>query len=213
MIECPNCNNFFNDDFAFCPYCGQKKPKPLTCPKCGYEDGSNEYSFCPYCGIKLTSENSLDKNIKKMDEEVLMNHIDRYYNFFIINFGFSIFNIIREKIFNSEITSVDEIYREAILIKKDKEKQYNEEDEYKEDEYEEDEYEEDEYEYEEEYEVERSIEEIADDYCYENEFDDWEDYKKGVLFKLYPTGFYAGKTEYLTDSELEEWERNRRRRL
>ena len=32
---CPNCNNYFNDDFAFCPHCGTKKPKPKTCPECG----------------------------------------------------------------------------------------------------------------------------------------------------------------------------------
>ena len=54
MIECPNCNNFFDEDFDFCPYCGEKNdPQPdiLVCSKCGFE--STDFSFCPNCGIKL----------------------------------------------------------------------------------------------------------------------------------------------------------------
>ena len=65
---CPNCDNYYNDDFDFCPHCGTKKPEPLTCPECGFR--SNEYSFCPKCGEKLRTSDEMEKIA--MFEEVLM---------------------------------------------------------------------------------------------------------------------------------------------
>lgn len=50
-MKCPKCNNYYNDDFAFCPHCGEEKPKPLSCSRCGFE--SNEFKFCPKCGTEL----------------------------------------------------------------------------------------------------------------------------------------------------------------
>ena len=52
MVECPNCNRNYGDDFKFCPYCGEEKPKPKICPKCELEPNS-QFSFCPECGTEL----------------------------------------------------------------------------------------------------------------------------------------------------------------
>lgn len=54
-MECPNCNKTYDDDFKFCPYCGEEKPETLTCPKCQFK--SAEFKFCPHCGEELIKDN------------------------------------------------------------------------------------------------------------------------------------------------------------
>lgn len=63
MVDCPNCNRFYNDDFAYCPYCGTKKPEGKICPKCKFK--SIEYSYCPHCGKKLIPIQHLKNNKHK----------------------------------------------------------------------------------------------------------------------------------------------------
>lgn len=67
-MECPNCNRTYDEDFKFCPFCGEEKPEPLTCPDCGYE--SREYSFCPNCGKKLLNKTKLNENKIRREEEL-----------------------------------------------------------------------------------------------------------------------------------------------
>lgn len=55
MIDCPNCNRFYDDNFDFCPYCGTKKPSPKICPNCEISTYAT-FSFCPKCGTELISE-------------------------------------------------------------------------------------------------------------------------------------------------------------
>lgn len=64
-MNCPNCNKKYDDDFAFCPYCGTEKPEPLVCHKCGLE--SYDFSFCPNCGEKLITLIELER--LKINEE------------------------------------------------------------------------------------------------------------------------------------------------
>lgn len=51
-MECPNCNKTYDDDFKFCPYCGEKKPEPKICPNCELRP-KLEFNFCPECGTEL----------------------------------------------------------------------------------------------------------------------------------------------------------------
>ena len=58
---CPDCGKE-NDD-AFCPWCGAKKPEPpaspMVCPGCGAEyEPDTGYNFCKKCGMKLLKEDS-----------------------------------------------------------------------------------------------------------------------------------------------------------
>ncbi|WP_295594309.1 zinc ribbon domain-containing protein [uncultured Methanobrevibacter sp.] len=64
-MECPKCNRTYEDDFKFCPYCGEEKPKPKICPKCKLEPPI-EFSFCPECGEKLVTQDELMLNLKNM---------------------------------------------------------------------------------------------------------------------------------------------------
>ncbi len=68
-MECPNCNKTYDDDFKFCPYCGEEKPKPKICPNCELEP-SVEFSFCPECGTKLVSKSQWEElnKLKKREE-------------------------------------------------------------------------------------------------------------------------------------------------
>ena len=54
-MKCPNCNKTYNDDFKFCPYCGEGKPEPKICPNCELEHNA-EFIFCPECGTQLTEK-------------------------------------------------------------------------------------------------------------------------------------------------------------
>lgn len=62
MVDCPNCNKFYNDDFDFCPYCGTKKPAPKICPKCEISTYES-YMFCPKCGTELISKIEFNSEI------------------------------------------------------------------------------------------------------------------------------------------------------
>lgn len=64
-MECPKCNRTYEDDFKFCPYCGEEKPKPKICPKCKLEPPI-EFSFCPECGEKLVTQDELTLKLKNM---------------------------------------------------------------------------------------------------------------------------------------------------
>ena len=66
-----------------------------------------------------------------------------------------------------------------------------------------DEVEEEEYEYEER---ERTIEEIANDYCDNNDYDRWEYHDHGIIFILEGSGMYYGKREVLSDDELRNYD-------
>ena len=58
-MECPNCNKTYDDEFRFCPYCGEKKPEGKICPGCKYE--SYEFDFCPKCGRQLIEKHVYDE--------------------------------------------------------------------------------------------------------------------------------------------------------
>ena len=48
-----------------CPYCHTKKPKPLTCPTCGFKSFDD---YCPICGDKLLTDFQMEK-MKKFKEK------------------------------------------------------------------------------------------------------------------------------------------------
>lgn len=60
---CPNCSNFYDDSYAFCPYCGAEKPAPKICPKCEILTDIS-YNFCPRCGGPLVSTKDYRKKWK-----------------------------------------------------------------------------------------------------------------------------------------------------
>lgn len=58
---CRKCNEQFDNDVDFCPYCGSPveevkgEPKKPVCPKCGTPlEGDEE--FCPNCGTQIFDE-------------------------------------------------------------------------------------------------------------------------------------------------------------
>ena len=67
-VLCPECGNEFNDEFEFCPYCGNKKPQPKICPKCKLEP-SLEFDFCPKCGTELVEKEKYIKQLEKIEQE------------------------------------------------------------------------------------------------------------------------------------------------
>lgn len=79
MIECPNCNNYFREDYNFCPYCGDKKPDPKICPKYQFET-YDEYIFCPICGTELMEkEDSMRIRQEKYNKRI-RNNLIKYVN-------------------------------------------------------------------------------------------------------------------------------------
>lgn len=72
-MKCPNCNKTYDDNFRFCPYCGEKKPEPKICTNCIMEL-SVEFSFCPECGTKLVSKSYWEelkrKKLNKLNEQI-----------------------------------------------------------------------------------------------------------------------------------------------
>ena len=66
-MNCPNCNKIYDDDFKFCPYCGEEKPEPKICPNCELEL-STKFHFCPECGTKLAEKEDI-ADIQKNDEK------------------------------------------------------------------------------------------------------------------------------------------------
>ena len=75
-MECRRCNRTYDDDFKFCPYCGEEKPEPKICPICGFEP-TVEFIFCPECGASLISKFELAQiyNLKKEIEDVKIENI------------------------------------------------------------------------------------------------------------------------------------------
>ncbi len=66
-MECPNCNKTYDDEFKFCPYCGEKKPEGKICLGCKYE--SYEYDFCPKCGRQLI-EKHVSEELNMLYEQI-----------------------------------------------------------------------------------------------------------------------------------------------
>ena len=114
-MECHNCNRTYNDEFTFCPYCGEKKPEPKICPKCKFK--SIGYSYCPYCGKKLIpiqylrnkkheKKNNLRDNVQKSSAKSYKIKLYDYLN--------SLDNVknrivIERRIEAGEITKIEEI--------------------------------------------------------------------------------------------------------
>ena len=69
MKECKKCRRTFDDELAYCPYCGEKLEERIECPKCkkAIPTGS---SFCPFCGENLT------KKVEPEPEEVAQEVVD-----------------------------------------------------------------------------------------------------------------------------------------
>lgn len=61
-MECPNCNKIYDDDFKFCPYCGEKKPDPKICPVCEIEHDI-KFNFCTECGEELITKKEYEKKV------------------------------------------------------------------------------------------------------------------------------------------------------
>lgn len=102
MVNCPSCNRFYNDDFAYCPFCGTKKPEGKICPKCKFK--SIEYSYCPHCGkklipIHLINKVNFDSAINKLELYDYLRNLDNVKNRILIE----------RKIRSGEITKIEEI--------------------------------------------------------------------------------------------------------
>ena len=77
MLECPNCNEIYDDDFDFCPYCGNAS-NHKSCPECGFK--SNDFNFCPKCGIELLTETELKQlQIKEYYKEAIKLEVNDEY--------------------------------------------------------------------------------------------------------------------------------------
>ena len=66
-MKCMKCKEIYNDDFKFCPYCGEEKPKPKICPNCELEPNV-EFSFCPECGTELEEKLKEEKFLEQWKE-------------------------------------------------------------------------------------------------------------------------------------------------
>ncbi len=102
MVNCPSCNRFYNDDFAYCPFCGTKKPEGKICPKCKFK--SIEYSYCPHCGkklipIHLINKVNFDSATNKLELYDYLRNLDNVKNRILIE----------RKIRSGEITKIEEI--------------------------------------------------------------------------------------------------------
>lgn len=102
MVNCPSCNRFYNDDFAYCPFCGTKKPEGKICPKCKFK--SIEYSYCPHCGkklipIHLINKVNFDSATNKLELYDYLGNLDNVKNRILIE----------RKIRSGEITKIEEI--------------------------------------------------------------------------------------------------------
>lgn len=51
-MKCKNCQNDLQDNFKFCPSCGEEVNKILACPSCKNQT-KPEWVSCPYCGSPL----------------------------------------------------------------------------------------------------------------------------------------------------------------
>ena len=67
-MKCIKCKETYDDDFKFCPYCGEKKPAPKICPNCKLEP-KIEFNFCPKCGTELIEKEKIAEWKEKKEEE------------------------------------------------------------------------------------------------------------------------------------------------
>ena len=72
MVNCPNCNRNYGDEFKLCKYCGKEKTELKLCTKCKLKP-SVEFSFCPECGTQLVSKSQWGelkrKEVNKLNEQ------------------------------------------------------------------------------------------------------------------------------------------------
>ena len=47
-MECPNCNKNYDDEFRFCPFCGEAQPEPKICTKCEFETYDEYLDYLEY---------------------------------------------------------------------------------------------------------------------------------------------------------------------
>ena len=82
-MECPNCNKIYDDDFKFCPYCGEEKPQSKICPICEMEENI-EFTFCLKCGTELVYKSQWVSKLEEKINECKENHkfveAIEYYN-------------------------------------------------------------------------------------------------------------------------------------
>lgn len=72
-MKCIKCKETYDDEFKFCPYCGEEKPAPKICPNCKLEPNV-EFSYCPECGEKLNNKKEYEEEPEKIEiEEHLKN--------------------------------------------------------------------------------------------------------------------------------------------
>ena len=62
-MKCRNtqCNNSYDDNFEYCPYCGVKSIPPKFCEQCIKIITEREFRYCPKCGAKLRFLKESDK--------------------------------------------------------------------------------------------------------------------------------------------------------
>lgn len=58
-IKCKHCEKEVNEDFIYCPYCGEKLDNKIVCPKCKKEI-PNSAHYCRYCGHSFLSNKSIN---------------------------------------------------------------------------------------------------------------------------------------------------------
>ena len=68
IVKCINCKETYDDEFKFCPYCGEEKPAPKICPNCKLEPNV-EFSFCPECGEGLINKKEYEEDPEKIENE------------------------------------------------------------------------------------------------------------------------------------------------
>ena len=104
-MECPNCNKIYDDDFKFCPYCGEKKPDPMVCINC-HSEYYAEYSFCPECGVELITK----EEFNTLEEEYAIVNIEENRKRWKINQlkELSIDKEELDKIINQEIEKIEQ---------------------------------------------------------------------------------------------------------
>ena len=65
---CPRCDEYYDEEYNFCPNCGLKKSEVMICHEC--TERYYDYTFCPKCGEKLlTYEESQEKLIELIKEK------------------------------------------------------------------------------------------------------------------------------------------------
>ena len=69
-MKCIRCKETYDDDFKFCPYCGERKPDPKICPICEIEHDI-KFNFCTECGEELITKKEYEKKLEEIERERL----------------------------------------------------------------------------------------------------------------------------------------------